>query len=676
MKKKTITALFLTTCMLLGGCSASENTADSSAPENMAYSNLNETIGSDLPSYFEYSYSSGFPERFTVSPDGKVIITSFRSSSSDLIELSEDGSSRKIGECPSIPEGIAYMGDDLYVLYSWLGDKEGIIIRKIGLNGEENETYAEFEMPISMGRNMSGNENELYVLAEDKSKGEIVCNYPNFYDTRLSVFRIADGNCEKLPVDFPTAVCAEPGGGALIAGCDDNGYYVMRYKDGSFSEKMRSENINSSIRAVADVDGEHIVFGSFSFSSAASFYASEIGNIIPAELIPGMEINGERLCARNGFCYFQPSVPLGEDGKPINDGDKSGVYKIVRIRFSDYYKYNAPMNLLCSRLLRSTPFGCGYAINAVELSDEETALKILSQDRDYDLCCTKTTDTFSYSIKKQGSFYPLNDVRGVSEYLDKCFPPIKEAFTDENGDIWALPLFTDTDFIFGNIGDTDFSQMKLGDFLDYMDGLTDEEADLTNCDVFTLRYAALAHYVMTHDSFDTAEFRDAAEKMKNSALLNRNGTYTPKVTAQSEKVLMLMTGIDTVRSYFSKLYEREYRVSGIPCISEPNVIIPDVTFVSVNPASEHLSDALDYIEKLTSYQLTVPNTFILKADEGTYTDSGTVKQMIVLCENARVHFSYPWELYYWDFIDYLEDKISLDDFITEADRKLKTYLNE
>lgn len=670
MNKKTLIAFITSTCLLMSSC----NNAGA-APDNTDSISTRTVVDltPDEPSYLEYPIDSGQPERFAVSPDGKVIISTYKTSSSDLIELSADGSSRKIGECPSIPEGITYMGDDLYALYSWDGVSEGIIIRKIGLNGEKNELYGQFDFPISMGRNISGNENELYVIAEDKNKGDITCNYPNFWNNKLSVFRIADGNCEKLPVDFPTAVCAEPGGGALISGCDDNGYYVMKYKDGSFSEKMRSDNINSSIDSIADVDGEHIVFGMFSFTSQVSLYASDIVNISLAELIPGMSVNGEKLCTRNGYCYFQPSVPLGQDGKQINKDDS---YKIVRIRFSDYYKYNAPMNLLCSRLIRATPFGCGYTINAVELSDEETALKILSQDRDYDLCCTKTTDTFSYSIKKQGSFYPLNDVPGVCEYLDKCFPPIKEAFTDENGDIWALPLFTDTDFVFSNIGDTDFSQMKLDEFLDYMEGLPEEEADLTNCDVFTLRYAALSRYVMTHDSFDTAEFRDAAEKMKNSALLNRNGTYTPKVTAQSEKVLMLMTGIDTVRTYFSKLYEREYRVSGMPCISEQNVIIPDVTFLSVNPASEHLSDALDYIERLTSHQLAEPNTFIIKEGEGNYTDSGTVKQMIGLCENAQVYFSYPWELYYWDFIDYLNDKTSLDDFITEADRKLKTYLNE
>ena len=123
-------------------------------------------------------------------------------------------------------------------------------------------------------------------------------------------------------------------------------------------------------------------------------------------------------------------------------------------------------------------------------------------------------------------------------------------------------------------------------------------------------------------------------------------------------------------------YDRDFKVSGIPCISEPNVLIPNVIFLSVNPNSEHLDDALDYISKLTQYQLTEPNTFVLKEDEGEYTDSETVRQMIKLCTNAQIHFTYPSEIYWEDFSSYLSDKISLEQFIAEADRKLKVYLNE
>ena len=228
---------------------------------------------------------------------------------------------------------------------------------------------------------------------------------------------------------------------------------------------MYAENIRYNIDGIADVDGEHIVFNMMTTANKYMLCASDTNNMSMTELIPGLNVNGDRLYAANGYCYFQP----------MEKNDKNE-YVIERIRFSDYYKYNAPMSLICSQLSRSTPFGCGYTIDVMQPSNEDAALKILSQDRDYDMCYISTADDIAYAIKSQGSFYPLNDVPGVAEYLDKCFPAIKEAFTDENGDIWGLPLYTDADFIFSNYGDKDFSEMKLDDFVDFMDSLSSEEA--------------------------------------------------------------------------------------------------------------------------------------------------------------------------------------------------------
>ena len=150
-----------------------------------------------------------------------------------------------------------------------------------------------------------------------------------------------------------------------------------------------------------------------------------------------------------------------------------------------------------------------------------------------------------------------------------------------------------------------------------------------------------------------------------------NGGYTTSATLSSESQLMTLIPNSVMFSY-----DRDFKVSGIPCISEPNVPVPDVIFLSVNPNSAHLSDVLDYVAKLTQYQLTEPNTFVLKENEGVYTDSETVRQMINLCADAQIHFTYPSELYWDDFNRYLAGEISLDSFITEADRKLKVYLNE
>lgn len=651
MRIRKIICLFPALTLMLCGCNNSGSTSQN-------------TDNSEAPSYHEYTYKSSHAERFAVSESGKVVVSLQNGSVSEFTELSEDGTGNKLGECSGIPECMAFINNDLFWLkirWNTSGNSDGITIYKLNPNGAENETYGEFDIPLEFGYSMCGSEDELFIIGKDGEKGNIICDYPNFFDNKYSVFRISEGKYEKLPVDFPTAVCAAQGGGVLIAACDDNGYYIVKYKDGSFSEKTYYENIKYSIDGIADIDGERIVYNMRTTSNQYMLCASDMKSLSMAELIPGLIVNGDRLYSANGYCYFQPMETNG-----------NGDYVIKRIRFSDHYKYNTPISLICSYLSRSTPFGCGYTINVMQPSNEEAALKILSQDRDYDMCYISTADDIAYAIKSQGSFYPLNEVPGVPEYLDKCFPAIKDAFTDENGDIWGLPLYTDTDFIFSNYGDADFSAMKLDDFVDFMDSLSSEELDKTLCILSGFTADILTDYVIKHDSFDTPEFRAAAEKLKNSKRLNKaNGGYTTSTTINSEEQLMSLYHNSVTDSY-----DRDFRVSGIPCISESNVIIPVVTFLSVNPSSEHLNDALDYIAQLTQYQLTEPNTFVLKEDEGEYSESETVKQMIKLCSDADIHFTYPSELYWDDFNKYLAGEISLDVFITEADRKLKAYLNE
>lgn len=675
MNKKVLTAFITAACLILSGCNNSESIPVST---NSVSKIASENIDNTASSYVEYTYKAEYAGRLAVSAAGDVVVDIKNGSVSDLMKLNEDGTSTKLGECPGIPESMSFMGDDLYVLkinWSGSGTSNGIYVWKIGQNGKENEIYTESDIPIELGYGMSGNKNELYILAKDSSKenaGFVYNKGGRSYNIgsvgNMSLIRVFEGKCEKLPVDAPTAVCAEQDGGALIAASDDNGIYLVKYKDGVFSEKIYAENIVSPISSIGDIDDEHIVFNIRTTSDKYMLCASDMNNMSMAELIPGLQVNGERLYASNGYCYFQ-SVEPNEKGEIV----------IGRIRFSDYYKYNAPVNLICSRLSRSTPFGCGYTINVMQPENEEAALKILSQDRDYDMCYISTNDEIAYSIKSQGSFYLLNDVPGVSDYLDKCFPEIKDAFIDENGEIWALPIYMNTTFIFSNCGDTDYSKMNFSEFADFLIGLSPEEYGKTNYTSFAMKSNILTDYVTKYDSFDTEEFRAAAENLKKLKSLNRDSSHDTTTGVASDEQLMCWYSVDVLRTFSDSImnfYDRDFKVSGIPCIFEPNMLVPVVTFLSVNPNSEHLSDALDYIERLTQYQLTEPNTFIFKAEEGNYTDTETVKQMIDLCAEAKIHFRYPDELYWDSFNSYLTDEISLDDFITEADRKLKTYLNE
>lgn len=53
------------------------------------------------------------------------------------------------------------------------------------------------------------------------------------------------------------------------------------------------------------------------------------------------------------------------------------------------------------------------------------------------------SEPFGYHLREKGLFYPLNEVAGIQEYLDACFPYVKEAATDEDGNVWMLPVTVD-----------------------------------------------------------------------------------------------------------------------------------------------------------------------------------------------------------------------------------------
>ena len=655
---RKIPLIFLTVlCLLLGGCTGTELAADT-----LGY----ETFSKDYPTYYEYAYKAPSPAQFAVSKDGNIVIALRQEGklSCNLIEYSMDGESRKIGEYNGLPESMTFMGNELYILrikWNTKGESEGIQLFRVNTETGENELYADLDMPLSCRYGMSGNDNELYIIGETKDSSGTGENYSS--SGQLSIFRIYDGTYEKLPIDSPTAVCAKKTGGAIIAVSEGFQSYIVQYKDGEFSDKQYVENLTGSINGLADIDGRHIIFAASTNSFDATLCASDINSMYKAELLAGVSVAGGGIFSAGGYCFFTPGIDVTKD---------TGDYSVVRIKFSDYYKYNNPINYICSPDSGTTPFGCGYILNEMHPTGEEAALKILSMDRDYDICYLSTGDDISYQIKKKGSFYPLNDIEGVAEYFDKCFPAIKEAFTDENGDIWALPIHAKTRFVFSNNGNTDYSQMTTTEFIDYIDGLSEEEIEKVHIFNNDLIEDVLAEYIITHNSFDAPEFRSFAEKLKSSERLNsaKNiGLFTKDVNIDCSFSLRQSDMLIILGNY-------EGRVFGIPRIGSEASLMQDVTFMSVNPNSEHLQDAINYITEVVKYQSENEDTFIFREEAGKYSESPVIKPLLKLCSDTKLYFTYPSELYIEDFNKYLAGEISLDDFVAEADRKLSAYLNE
>lgn len=116
---------------------------------------------------------------------------------------------------------------------------------------------------------------------------------------------------------------------------------------------------------------------------------------------------------------------------------------ILQFHLKDVKCENKTLHYITAKTEVSEPFGCGYEMERSVLEMDKFALKVMALDKDFDVCFVDSDDSFSYNLRENGVFYPLNEIEGVQEYLDACFPYVRDAATDRNGNIWMLPLTVD-----------------------------------------------------------------------------------------------------------------------------------------------------------------------------------------------------------------------------------------
>ena len=350
--------------------------------------------------------------------------------------------------------------------------------------------------------------------------------------------------------------------------------------------------------------------------------------------------------------------------------------------------------MLCSYHSDGTPFTCGYNIETEKYGNEELALKILSQDRDYDICYVNSRAGAAGNIRDKGSFYPLNDVDGVNEYLDRLFPYIKEACITENGEIWCIPVSIDGYVHFyneENISKTGFDLQNMTveqyfDYIDYMkaEGLSEKACrnSLTFSEMLMLKYSA------ENDSFDTQCFRETAELIKERFnCMNSDGTVnTDEFVISSSKLqqefligdasgIYSETDMLRIGGRFYYLWNDKMRAAPMPCYENNGKNLVNVIFIAVNPSTDNLSESLDYISALSHYLGSRTDSFMIK-DRLMYSDTECADDLYGIFENGIIGYAFPDEIYRTDYMSYLAGKISLDEFIAEADRKLSAYKGE
>lgn len=359
---------------------------------------------------------------------------------------------------------------------------------------------------------------------------------------------------------------------------------------------------------------------------------------------------------------------------------------VERVRITDTLKQNKEIRFLMHADVKQ-PYGCGYRMKNEFLSGEAYALKVLAQDADFDMFLLSSRQSISYNIKQNGAFYALNDVPGVEEYLNACFPYLKELATNEDGDIWMIPvelaipaLVYPKEYVASQ--GVDLDSMSLEQFFDLVEQVETETPEKGSISHLVMIEELFAQYLHVYDTFDTDVFRTHAKQLRS--IYENAG----RVIMDVEFISQLREGnlIETFYAYEYYLTglwgyvelvgnSEEVGVAGVPSMSEEVGNIGTLTFLAVNPNSQNLESTLQYIATFCQYMMTKQDSFVLQ-DISTYTDTPFVKECYETYANGAVYFWMDKDIYWNLFWDYVEGNMELEEMIEEIERKREIYVGE
>ena len=334
------------------------------------------------------------------------------------------------------------------------------------------------------------------------------------------------------------------------------------------------------------------------------------------------------------------------------------------------------------------PYGCGYAMKREELEDDKFALKVLAQDQDYDLCLIDSSRSMSYNLRKNGGFYPLNEVKGINEYLDKCFPYVKEAATNQEGDIWMLPIGVDIPGLVVNEQEAEKLQVELKNNMTYeeythlIQGMTPEEIARTSCNYYVVSDHFFEQYFHAYTSLNQENFR------RNITLLQQLKQTMPMSICDLTNMEGLSLSYKDDFIYKYSAGENDYQIDdqlskgmddisvySMPKFSSSDKNVGSCVFLAVNPNSKNLKQTLDYIEDLIIYQQNLENTptYFQRVEP---TGDHFLDSLYELYENGEIAFQIENDLYSEGLDDVIDQKMEIETYITNTDQKLDTYFNE
>lgn len=523
-------------------------------------------------------------------------------------------------------------------------------------------------IPVIMTLNLDSNSIENTLALQDAGYvNQIVCADDDYLYLRVSSNTAANTDSSnfllaKLNIESGTI---ETTSKDLISGasCGEDGFiYSYEYCDGRYCFSQRDKNTLDVIKTIEkSIDGvsafcfddRGVVFYSPNTSNnALSLCYASTDNDGISEIYPNFSaVSADNIFVKNGFSFILNNY----------------TGKLERLKNSVYIRRNKPIKMISSYSYLTSQFSAGYSLENQEKTDEELSLAVLSNDSDFDMFYLSSRQNICKNLIENGVFYPLNDVDYVSEYIDSCFSGIRQAVTDNDGNIVMIPIDISVPVLVVNKEFSDVPEIEFS-----LENTPQNEYYFA---FYPYADTCLNLYLRDNESFDTKEFRALAENLKRLYSLPL-GNYEAEYKFVEDGRGFVCSTIDIRLLQTADYLVNSDKVAAIP-VNYKKDCPPSAycTFICVNPSSENLSATLEYVSALCEYLLNQKNSFML-SDKALYSDSVYAQSLYSIYENAQVDFCCPKSLYSGEFEKYLNSEISLEQFITESDRKLKVYLNE
>lgn len=638
-------ASFLTgAALLFGGC----------APGDIA----EELPSHDWTSYFVYPLEEA--ESFAVDEDGNLYAAAY---DSDILKI-YDPYGNEIGEKTlpiRFPVSIEIKDGDIFTLSA----------NELYRNDEKIYTLP-FEQAAKDLRIVG---DDIYLLytdsLADRSQAPFISPLKGWNGEKLSRLHLPDLSVSEIKCGYPLLISSF-GEELWLYGINDDGCYVASVQNGELSEPIPAETDMPDSFLTIDPSGKYLS-ADVAEDSTFTLRMTDPTTGQMNELMPNVAIlDADEIKARDGYIYYLNRYAYAEN-----------LNKIERICQRDYVKDNVSVKLLATDWFSYIPFGCGRTVTEKRLSNEEFALTVLSQDRSFDACVLSSSQDFSKNFRDNGSFYALNDVPGVSEYVERCFPSVRDAVINSEGEIWALPLSINVPcaiYHTENVRAADFSP----------NGLTLEEliaeagslfaSDPSRRDI-CISAEAVIPMLLCHELNGEADVLDRAdftEKMNFLKTEMSDELFGSDVSTESNNRMRRDFGANMlVMLAEAKQTQLDFSVNdqihAADLFEGKNPA--DCVFLCVNPSSDNLSATLEYITALCGYLSSKTNDFMLD-DPTMYSESACIAELFEIYRDSEIFFRIPDEILLEPVKQYRQGVLSLDDLISEADRKLSAYLNE